>query len=819
MLRRKLCAPGDVMACAILAMLVLWYFLPHALGRALFVGDSDRMSHFFTWLIHLNNGVRHGYLPTWNDHLFGGYSTVGLPYTYFNPIAFVGLFFRPELQNWVAGWTSMLWLWLAGVAAYMFIRRSVPSAFCAFVGAALYESSAVLVLKISQNESTFSVTVLTPIILLSLAAARRGQLLRWTLLAALAFTYLFSVSFLQEAAYACMLFGLFVVYRLIVRRQWYPLLVAVMAGIPAFLIALPRLINVTTELRLSNRASAEGFHQAWLSLGAFNRYETLRLLDDRILGRYFSHALQLGNSINLHEGMIAYISTYAVAIIVVGMACYVLSTRYRDSLAGQDGGFHLLFVLFCLSVPVTEAGYWVMYHAFFKIGFIHARVTTAAMPSFCLLTAMLLYPFMPAVKPRDDSDRVTIVRSGIVIAACVLLAFAIELASEHFVDVGLRVRRHGYTRAVISAGAALRVVASIIVATTIFAFIRLSKNPRRRRLLVYGLGVLAVLQLGVYAKDQISGDFMYSDGIPYRTPTRLMAKADEFRIPSDTAKQRIVDLLEPGLYRTALMCDPARVSIYCTPYMANIWGLREIGGYISSIPTRIVSLPWPTQQVGLRSITLASLSQANWDLLALLNVQYAVEYHPGLLTNAVRDRQGHARELRPDDLVVHRNPLPVVPRLFFAANVVPKQTMDEVGNDLFPGRTYDARRADVRRLSYVEGPGSLGGQYGTEGDIHAQFRDQFVDIRLTPSTTPRFLVINERYHPEWRAFVDGVETTVLPTNVFMRGVLIPPRVSKVHLEFRPYSLSRGAILLYASGMAFMVGALVLAWRLDARFRT
>jgi hypothetical protein len=806
---------SDVAALAMLGVLVVWYFLPHALGRGLFVGDSDRMSHFFTWLIHLNNGVRNGYLPTWNDHLFGGYSTVGLPYTYYNPLAFVGLLFPPELQNWVAGWTSMLWLWLAGIAAYALIRWSVPSAFYAFVGAALYESSAVLVLKISQNESTFSVTVLTPVILLALLAARPGRLLPCTLATYFAFAYLFSVSFLQEAAYACMLAGLFAAYHLIVRRHWSPLLVAAMGGVPAVLVSFPRLLNVATELRLSNRAASGGFDQAWLSLGAFNAYEVLRLLDDRILGRYFSHALKLGNAINLHEGMVAYVSTYAVVVVVVGVAWYIARTAQGNSLRHSDIPFHILFLVFCLSVPVTRTGYWLMYHLFLKVGFIHARVTTVAMPSLCLLTAMFLNRFASS----DDAHarrRVPMLHLAIVIVACALVTAIIEVVSQHFVDTRLPVRRHGYTRVVISVGAELRVLCSILIASALLIAVRLSKQEKWRRLMVPSLGLLAVMQIGVYAKDQTSGDFMKSDGVPYRTPTRLLARSDEFRLPSTTARQGIHDVLQPDLYRTALVCDPTRVSIYCTPYIANVWGLREIGGYISSIPTRISALPWPTPQVGLRSITLGSIDDANWNLLALLNVEYAVEYHPALLTNAIRDGHGPARELRPDDLVIHRNPVPVIPRLFFAANVVVRRSMEEVAGALFPRKTYDAGRSDVRNISYVEGPSSLEGRYGSDGEIRAKFRDQFVDIWLTPSDTPRFLVINERYHPDWRAFVDGVATPVLPTNVFMRGLVVPPRVEGVHLEFRPYSLSRRAVPFYLGGAALLIAVLVFTWRIDRR---
>jgi hypothetical protein len=794
-------------------VLVIWYFLPHVLGHALFIGDSDRMGHFFTWLLHLNDGVRHGYLPTWNESLFGGYSTVGLPYVYYNPLGFVGLLFPRGFQLWVAGWTSMLWLWLAGLSAYAFIRLTVQSPFYAFVGAALYESSAVAVLKISQNEGTFSVVALTPILLLSVDAARPQRLFRWVLLAFFCFAYLFSVSFLQEAAYACMLVGFLVVYRVIFLRVWAPVVVVVAAGIPALLVSLPRIINVGTELALSNRSSTGGFGEAWRSLGAFNSFEILRLLDDRILGRYFSHALALGNAINLHEGMVAYLSTYALVVLIVGALWYAASGR-RNQDAPNGIPFYLVFAIFCLSVPITMTGYRIMYYLFLQLGFIHARVTTVAMPPLCLLVSTFLQRldwFAPSDQPRGAPFWVVAMAA----LASGVTTGLVEVLARPLVDVPWPIMRHGQVRAFISEGAVLRVVLSIVVSLLLLSIAFLfPRYSAWRGLALRSIGLLAVMQLGVYAKDQISGDFMYSHDLPYRTPTRLLASADEFRVPSQHALARLHEVLRPELYRTAIVCDPSRISIYCTPYVANLWGLREIGGYISSIPQRISALPWPTAEVGLRSIVLPSTSQADWDLLALLNVKYVVEYHPALLTNAVRDRAGRTRELAPEDLVIHENPRPVVPRVYLARRVVALPTLDDVRRELFPAGIYRTSTRDVQQTSYVEGPPSVGGEYAVDGQVHATFRDQFVDVELTPSDRARFLVVNERYHPEWRAYVDGRETPIFPTNVFMRGLVLPAYTRTIRLHFEPFGSSRRALPLYFAGVLLAAIALAVVRRAD-----
>jgi hypothetical protein len=54
---------------------------------------------------------------------------------------------------------------------------------------------------------------------------------------------------------------------------------------------------------------------------------------------------------------------------------------------------------------------------------------------------------------------------------------------------------------------------------------------------------------------------------------------------------------------------------------------------------------------------------------------------------------------------------------------------------------------------------------------------------VDPSPNARFLVLNEMYHPRWRAFAGGRELEIEPTNLAMRGMLVPPGVTDVQLRF------------------------------------
>lgn len=778
----------------------------------MFIGDSDRMSHFLTWLIHLNDGVRGGHLPTWNNSLFGGYSTAGLPYVYYNPLAFSGLLFPPELQNWVAGWVSMLWLFASGVAVYFLIKTITSKTLYAFTGAALYLSSAAPILKISQNDGTFSVAVMAPIVLLCMLSAKKGRMFLCMLGSFLALTYLLSISFLQEAAYAGLLLSTFGLYRLVFRRDVKPFLVLLGSGLAAICVSFPRLVNVGMELSLSNRGGTSGFLDTWAGLGAFNRLEIFRWLDDRFFGQFYSHSLSLGNGLNMHEGMLAYASTFAVVIFFVGIFAHLRNKRTF----GESGDitFHSLFWVFCLCVVVTKTGYWIMYYLFLKIGFIHARITTIGTLSFCILVAIFLNKLdEKAIGDSNTNTKTEVAHFAIIAAVCVLVTFVLESSVAPFVNDRVAVKIGGFS-AFASKAAVLRVILSIAIAAVLLSVIYRGGNGLIRKAAVPMLAILSVMQVAVYAKDQTSGEFMRREA-PFKTPTRLLADGNQFKVPSASAKADIRRNLEAEDYRVTLMCDPAQIGIYCNPYMANVWGLREIGGYVSAIPIRISALPWSEGQVGLRSVTTESVKGISWDLLALLNVKYAVEYHPGLLTNAIRDKESNAvRELRPDDLVIHRNPLPTVPRVFLAARVDSVDSMEKAAGILFPGKKYDAAKNNVLARSVAESGKALGGDFSTEGTITSSFRDQHIEVRLPPSGQRRFLVINERYHPGWAATIDGNLAEIYPTNVFMRGLVVPPGATTVKLEYRPFSFTPRAGWFYGAGIVILALLLYFTIRFD-----
>jgi len=114
---------------------------------------------------------------------------------------------------------------------------------------------------------------------------------------------------------------------------------------------------------------------------------------------------------------------------------------------------------------------------------------------------------------------------------------------------------------------------------------------------------------------------------------------------------------------------------------------------------------------------------------------------------------------------------------------------------------------DVREQSIVEGDLEAEA-LDTSGAIQACYQGDRITLEVTPSPQARFVVLNELYHPRWQAFADGQEVAVYPTNLFMRGILLPPHTGRVELRFVPFLHTNLGKWLMVAGL---VQALLLGW--------
>ena len=839
----------DTAVLAALTLLVAWWFWPHLSGSTTFIGDSDRMNHFLTWLRNFASGLRRGYIPTWNEFLFGGYSVVALPYTYPNLFAALAALWPARLLIVAAGWISALLMVLAGWAAYVFARDVTRERLTALTAAVLYQSCALTTLKVSQNDMSFAVLIIIPLATLILRRVRSGNMALCFLGLALLLTHLLTVNFLQKAAYACIFFALYALYRLAISGNWRAPFVLGSAAAVAIVASFPRLMTDGIELTHSVRryigGQSDKLNDVYTSIGRFFNFEILRAFDERIFGRNVVEASLFGNIFNLSEGLLVYSSTFATLLILYGTIRYLPGLSGRRRRWGEDAPFHTAFIAFCVFVVLSKLGFAIMYVLMGRVDFIHARILVAAVLPLATLAALYLCRLgggddrEPPVRARWSRLAAAALAAGLLVAASEYVA---DATAGQPVPLGIR---EGFTaNLTVAAGSLLRIGFSLVLFLAVLASTAcLARRSPWRGVLMAFLAFLMIFQAAAFGAFQLRGDQLKSDWqpdgslpkaaqlpaeapklieaggepMPFRQAGRLLARADEFRGPSAEALTALDRRLERDDYRSAIVCDVHKIQIFCSPHIANFWRLRLIEGYISSIPERIEILPWPRQALSQRSISFTSFQELPWPLLSLFNVKYAVEVQPALFTDAVRLPDGTSRELRPEDLEIRESPLAVTPRVFFAATVQSVAGPEAALEALFPKGKMDPEGYDVARLSYAEG--SVGGRYATAGapELKAVFRDQYATITFPPAAGSRFLVVDERYDPYWRAYVDGKRAAIYPTNVAMRGVVVPAGAREVTMVYRPYDTSGRAWGFYLGGLALFVAGLWGIGRLDRHF--
>ncbi len=83
------------------------------------------------------------------------------------------------------------------------------------------------------------------------------------------------------------------------------------------------------------------------------------------------------------------------------------------------------------------------------------------------------------------------------------------------------------------------------------------------------------------------------------------------------------------------------------------------------------------------------------------------------------------------------------------------------------------------------------------------YRDNRVDL-LAKMENPGLLVLSDTYYPGWKAYVDGKQVPVYPTDLALRSVFVPAGEHEVEFVFSPGSFRLGAAMTLAS-LAGVVG--------------
>ena len=771
------------------SLLAGWLFRRHLLGLSTFLGNPDRLNNNLKIFKHQVDGlVSTGRIPAWSDYELLGYDTFSLPYTFPNPFTHLAGWFGAENIYVFAGCESALLFALAGIFAYLFIREVTGPSWPAFTGALLYQFSSLTVLKVSQNDMSFVVFVFAPLLLLAIRRIRDdNRALQFTLIAVLMFCML-QFAFLQKVAYVFALATAYAAYRMASLRVIAPLVVFCAAGAVATAGAFPRIWGLRIAMSEFVRIGAPSIPKP-LELD-----EVARWFDPTVFGLNFVDAVNLGNLNNLSEGMLIYASAAVPLVLIAGLI------RYRDRFLGVirlgfgEAAFMLFALVGCLYIVFSEAGQMLIFKAFAKVEFIHYRVLIAALLPMCTLWAMILADRAASANTQSNSisTRTALQTCAVGASAMVVLEYIAQYPDDLVFLVAVPYLPERLWRG----DAAIRIGGSLLFAAALLWYANRRSGVRRESTLLC-LASFSVIQVIAMADMQLNGRTGSSVDVPFNTGNVFQAPKGMFVQPDQASVRSVHDRLHPEFFRTLFLCDRRIAGGFCAAHLAERWNLRAVDGYYGlGVPARLARLPIGNA-LGMRHMNFVSDQGLPWKTLGLLNVKYALRSSAGLYGNTL-DRTI-------PELKVIENPEPVVPRAFFAAHTTAVGDAARAAQLLFRDGSLSL---DVTQRSVVEG---LDGDrsFSASVGVRIEGSGDRLSVIFAPSEHERFLVINELPYPGWQARIDGMLVPLYPTNVVMRGLIVPPRARSATLQYESFvsglvadAIRTAALALLAVGFVF-----------------
>jgi hypothetical protein len=504
-----------------------------------------------------------------------------------------------------------------------------------------------------------------------------------------------------------------------------------------------------------------------------------------------------------------------------------------------DTVFHLFAVVALLGLVLTLEGYQIVYFLFARQDFTHTRLSGLIILPLCTLFSVYLAELRD-LPLFEESARPGASRRFQLTALVATAAAVAWLVHGPLVDhlVPLDAFKSSYDDNALSPTTIVRVSLTAIFLGSFLAWAVASKTARsldRRLLPTLLVATFAIAETVTYAHLKVDGPQTWTYPVPFRTFDYLNVPSAVLRPPTPERLAKFASRLEIDAYRSVLVSERSAYAGVKTPHIAEFWRARMIGGYGTGVPKRLADLPWPDGVRSLRAIELNSMQDIEPKLLALLNVKYILVATPDLYfdvasSNSIIDRRNiltlggvtYAGEVVDIDGITFgllRNPVEPLPRQFLVETVtgVPRAP-DWVENIDSKTQRPDAVIADVGSLKTHAFAEHFAGtrRFDAEGRLDVSYKGEIIDVRVNRSEQPRFIVINERYHPGWRADAGDTELPVLPTNAVMMGIEIPPGVDRIRLRFVPFSATEEALLLRLLALVSLCAAVGALWWLDVR---
>jgi hypothetical protein len=738
-----------------------------------FLGNSDRWNQYLLFVQLHSDAIERGNFSAWTDNLLGGFDILAQPFSFFTPLNLIPPLLHTNDVVGVFAWVAFVIFATTLGLAYWVIEHFTQDRLASLTGAFIYTCSTYALLKLSQNDTTYLSVLVAPILFYLVHMATRQHRLRTAaLIAGIAAICLYT-AFLQEFSYVVLFLGGYAVFRAL--RGNPESLIAITCGVAiAVAIAFPRLLVEYQTLTGTMRVDAGLPHDYGIPA-------LFRFFSRDIFGRSYAEGL-LGPQINLYEGDLLFAAVFASLLLV-----WILADRARHvesplpSLRQPEVLFLVGYIVFVLATMHVGLVYRAVSLAYANLSFQHSRIGVSAILPVGLLSALYLRR-----RVRQTFSVWTwaavVAASGVVIAATVydyeawrgpILKFLGQPDQSFIVCTGCIY--------VLDVGQFLAVdVIRFSLLAVLFVGLMISRRwlaaDAVRTILIVGISFQAIWGASVWFSGPDTRDY----GIPYEGNNLVLAPPGDFTHPTVGEIHQLKAQLDNDNYRSITICPPEVILVDCSNPIGVEWDLRLLDGYLSGVPRRLASLPWARDQASLHQIRFDSAATLPWRLLSLLNVRAAVVVTPALYTNA-------GAQL-PSDLQIARNPGYVYPRAYFARTIESVSEADDIAltREFFGGCTgCDNTLPGRKPVDEVEGP--VAGAFDDSGDISVTGRGDHLEVTFPPSSGQRFLVMDEVYANGWMATsAAGQELTIYPTNVVLRGLVVPAGVGRITFQYHSF---------------------------------
>jgi hypothetical protein len=196
------------------------------------------------------------------------------------------------------------------------------------------------------------------------------------------------------------------------------------------------------------------------------------------------------------------------------------------------------------------------------------------------------------------------------------------------------------------------------------------------------------------------------------------------------------------------------------------------------------------------------LEKLDSPVVDLLNIRFVITRAQDLPRMAAFPWYRHIASLPGNELFENRTAFP----RFFLVHQVRVVGSQEEAKELI-----QRHQINLRETATVEKPINLGSDRGDarafDRAITLRYEPNAIEI-ATQAPITSLLVLSETYYPGWKAWLDDQPTPILPTDIALRGVVVPAGAHRVRMEFRPSILPIALGISAATAILLVICAFV-----------